>query len=281
MAHELVFGLATRKAEFGPKLSRLADWVGARAGVGLTARVATSYEELARLIREEAVDVAWLPPIVFVYLEREGVAVPLVSNWRAGLASYHAALVVRTNARIHTLQSLRGARAAWVDPHSASGYVLPRIQLIALGVDPRQVLAEESFVGSHEAVIRALMEDRADVGATYANVNEAGVAVRGGWTDVPGGAEAVRVLTTFGTIPGDLVAARASLAPDIADAISSALIAAGGDVTLAPLVQEVLGVEEFRLGAGDSYGVLRRAVADAAAHGLVDALGIRLASMRP
>jgi ABC-type phosphate/phosphonate transport system substrate-binding protein len=125
------------------------------------------------------------------------------------------------------------------------------------------------------------MEGRADVGATYATVNEAGVAVRGGWTDVPGGSENVRVLTTFGAIPGDLVAARVTLDPALVKAFSSALVAVSSDPGAAALAREVLGVEEFRAGAGDSYGALRRAVADAAMHGLLDSLAMRPASLRP
>jgi phosphate/phosphite/phosphonate ABC transporter binding protein len=281
MARPLVFCIATRKADIVPKLHLFTDWLGTKVGVAIEAKVASSYEELARSMREEAVDVAWLPPIVFVHLEREGTAVPLVSNWRAGLASYHAALVVPQSMRIHTLLGLQGARAVWVDPFSASGYVLPRLQLVALGIDPRQVFSEERFVGSHEGVVRELMEGRADVGATYATVNEAGVAVRGGWTDVPGGSEQVRVLTTFGTIPGDLVAAHVKLEPSLAEAFSRALVAVGNDPGAAALAREVLGVEEFHAGGGDSYGALRRAVADAAMHGLLESLGMRPASLRP
>jgi phosphate/phosphite/phosphonate ABC transporter binding protein len=276
-----VFGIATRKAALIPKLHLLTDWIGAHIGVELTAFVATSYDDLARGIRQEAVDVAWMPPIVFVHLEREGIAAPIVNNWRAGLASYHAALVVPKSARIHTILGLQGARAAWVDPFSASGYVLPRIQLVALGVNPKLAFSEERFVGSHESVIREILDGRADVGATYATVNEAGVAIQGGWTDVPGGADFVRVLTTFGAIPSDLVAARVSLDPEVAEAFEQAFVAIRKDFGAAHLAREVLGVEEFRPGAGDGYGALRRAVADAASHGLLDALGVRPASMRP
>ncbi len=281
MGRPSVFGIATRKADLIPKLHLLTDWLAWKIGGPVAVHVATSYEELACALREEAVDVAWLPPIVFVHLEREGTALPLVSNWRAGLASYHSALVIPRSARIHTLLGLQGARAVWVDPFSASGYVLPRLQLVALGIDPRQVLAEERFVGSHEAVVRELIEGRADVGATYATVNEAGVAIRGGWTDVPGGGDTIRVLTTFGTIPSDVVGARVTLEPAVAQAFASALVGVSADPIAAALAREVLGVEEFRVGAGDSYGTLRRAVADAARHGLLDSLGVRPSSMRP
>jgi phosphonate transport system substrate-binding protein len=276
-----VFGLATRKTSLATKLEALAAWLGEHAGVPLEARTATSYDQLARWMREGAVEVAWLPPIVFVHLEREGIAMPLVSNYREGLSTYHAALIVHAKSKIHVVDGIRGSRAVWVDPHSAAGFVLPRIQLAALGIDPRHVFAEERFAGSHEAVVRAIVEQTADVGATYANVNEAGLVLRGGWSDVPGMADQIRVLATFGSIPGDLVGVRVGLDRARADAIARAFVDACKDPVAGPLAREVLGVEECRVGGGESYGVLRRAVADAAARGLLDDLGVRSGSMRP
>ncbi len=276
-----VFGLATRKSKLLPELERLADWIGARAGAPMTARLATSYEELGRWMREGTVDIAWLPPIVFVHLEREGVAMPLVRNVRAGAEGYHAALIVPAASRIRVIHGLRGARAAWVDRYSASGFVLPRIQLAAVGIDPRHAFSEEQFLGSHEAVVRAVAASAADVGATYATVNEAGVVSRGAWSDVAGLEDRVRVLATFGSIPGDLVAVRSGVDRVVADALARAFVGVCNDPSIGPLARELLGVEECRIGSGESYGALRRAIADAAARGLLDTLGVRSGSMRP
>jgi phosphate/phosphite/phosphonate ABC transporter binding protein len=243
--------------------------------------MAASYEVLANRMRAKTVDVAWLPPILFVYLERDGVAMPLVSHYREGAASFHAALVVRASSHIRTIQGLRGSRAAWVDPQSAAGYVMPRIQLVALGIDPRTTFADERFLGSHEAVLRALMSGAADVGATFATVNAAGIVTRGGWSDIKGGADAVRVLTTFGSIPGDLIVARADLDKATATALARAFVAASGDAEAGALARDVLGVEEWRMGSTESYAALRRAIADAAARGLLDAAAVRSGSMDP
>ena len=78
--------------------------------------------------------------------------------------------------------------------YSASGYVVPRVGLAAVGVDPRVAFAEERFWHSHEAVVRAVVAGRADFGATYAGVGPGGEITRGSWMDVQGADEAVRVL---------------------------------------------------------------------------------------
>jgi phosphonate transport system substrate-binding protein len=274
-----VFGVPKPRSGTEDKLAEIVAWIGKSAEVDLRVETALSYEVLANCMREKTIDLAWLPPILFVHLEREGLAMPLVSHVRAGAASFHAALIVRAKSNVRTIASMRGARAAWVDPQSASGYVLPRIQLVALGIDPRTTFSDERFCGSHEGVVEALMSGAADVGATFATVNGAGVVSRGGWSDVPGGTEAVRVLTTFGSIPSDLIAVRTNLERRIAEAIGRGFVAASHDPVMGPLAKDLFGVEEWRLGSTESYAALRRAISDAAAHGLLDAAALRSGSM--
>ena len=64
---------------------------------------------------------------------------PIGSILRDGKSAYEAALVVRADSNVRTIDSLRGTRAGWVDPWSAAGFVLPRVKLALLGIDPRNV----------------------------------------------------------------------------------------------------------------------------------------------
>ena len=41
---------------------------------------------------------------------------------------------------------------------SAAGFVLPRVKLALLGVDPRTVFRTEKFHGSHRAALQALVD---------------------------------------------------------------------------------------------------------------------------
>jgi phosphate/phosphite/phosphonate ABC transporter binding protein len=227
----LVFGLAVPEslAAADAGVGSLIRWFGAKAGVELVRFQVPSYEALARQMADGAIQVAWLPPIVFVRLEREGVAVPLVTNKRGGSGGYQSVLLVRGASKIHTLDGLQGASAAWVDPLSASGYVLPRIQLAALGIDPRTVFAKESFYGSHPAAVAALLDGSADVAATFAGLDADG-ASRGGrasghpTSGAMGQASSdddVRVLATFGQIPGDLIAVRPDVGQDVRASLSA------------------------------------------------------------
>jgi phosphate/phosphite/phosphonate ABC transporter binding protein len=270
----LVFGLAVPESTMAPDagVGTLIRWIGARANVDLVRFQVPSYEALARQMVEGSLHVAWLPPIVFVRLEHEGVAQPLVVNRRrrTGLGGYQAVLVVPMHSDIMSLEDLRGKNVAWVDPLSASGYVLPRIQLAAQGMDPRTTFGEERFYGSHEAAVRAIVEGTADVAATFAGLDDGGALSRGGWSNETGEYSALRVLATFGEIPADLIAVRSDLDPDLAKALAAGFVDACADKVMAPLVKKTFGVESFAPDSFASYDGLRKAIDAAAARGLME-----------
>ena len=273
-ADRCAFGLATVQSVETARqpLSAFVTWVGARAEIAISTKAIASYATLARRVREGAIDVAWLPPVLYVALERDGIVTPLASNHRAGQSAFHGVLLVRTTAPLHTLDGLRGLKVAWVDPYSASGYVMPRIQLALLGIDPRKAFVEEVFTGSHDAAVRAVVEGTADVAATFARVDGAGNVTAGSWSQVPEARSRVRVLWTFGAIPSDVIAARASYPAGLGERIAEAFVASTNDRAIAPVARRLFGVEEFRRGHMQSYASLRRAIEKASASSLIDAL---------
>jgi phosphonate transport system substrate-binding protein len=254
--------------------------LGKEAAVDVAITSSETYELLAKRVYKRAVDLAWLPPLPFIALEKKERAVPLVMHHRAGATKFHAVVLVRADSRVRTLQGLNGKRAAWVDLHSASGFVVPRVQLAALGVDPRKAFPEQRFYGSHEAVIRAVVGGRADFGATYARLDRSGEVVHGPWADLPGAEESVRVLAAFGKIPSDVIVARADLGAAVRERVTRALMAICHDVEGGLLVRELFGVHEFRRWApkvSGSYEPLRGLVASALESGLLDAAAIATA----
>jgi len=244
----LVYGLTwQKKAEpIGRRVADFVGWLSRESGVRLVPRVALSYEELVRMVRSAEVDVAWLPPIVFLALEDAHAVEPLVEHSRESDTCYQSVLLVREESGIRSLDDLKDTRAAWVDPFSAAGYVLPRIELAGRGVDPRRCFIDERFFGSHDAAVRALVEGKTDVTGTFAHVGEDGRLLRGAWSDLPEAAGALRVLATFGPIPADVTAARTALPVATKTALRRALVAASTHEKARPLARAVFGVDVFR-----------------------------------
>ena len=252
--------------DIGTRIDRLLEWIAKEIGVPVERRDSTGYEALADDVRAGKIDVAWLPPIVFVRLGEA--VVPIGSVMRDGKSTYEAALVVRADSKFKNIEGLKNSRAGWVDPWSAAGFVLPRVKLALSGVDPRSVFRTETFYGSHRAAIQSLVDGLCDVTGTYARADTAGVVESGAWSEVTG-AE-VRVLATFGAIPPDVIGARTDLDPKIRDAVLKALRKACSDDALRPLVRGVFGGDSFQEGLAPGYDSLKKALELATSRGLFD-----------
>ena len=247
-----------RMTEFSILLSHFA-----MIDVSITALA--SYERVAQLIHKSEIDLAWLSPIPFISLARQGSVIPLASHYRRGSAMFPGAIIVHAGSRARSLADLRGKRAAWVDRHSASGFVLPRIEFWEAGIDPRKAFSSQRFYGSHEAVVRAVAEGYADFGATYGHSR----GRAGSWTTTPH-ASLVRPLTTFGEIPADVIAARTDLQPKAREIITKAFMGLSSVDRGAELIREVFGADDFRRPDLESYERLRDDAAGANEEGILE-----------
>lgn len=263
-ARRILFGLVVPAAKDAERIEALTKLLGETANLTVERYHAPSYEALATEVREGRVDVAWLPPIVYVRLA--DVVTALGSIERGGQSTYEAALVVRGDSRIKTLDALRGTRAGWVDPWSAAGFVMPRMKLALLGIDPRTVFRTETFHGSHRATMQALADGACDVAGAYARADEKGNVSSGAWSEVEGAD--VRVLATFGAIPPDVIAARKDL-PDH-DRLSAAMRSLSTTEASRAIVHAVFDGDVGLGGLADGYEALEKALTMASGRGLFD-----------
>ncbi len=150
----LVFGLAGAEADVTPRFEALAAWMRENAALDLAQKTMTKYEDLVASVREGSCDVAWLPPVVYARIA-EGVT-PIGCIVRDGKTSYSSALVVDAKSTIAAPADLRGKRAGWVDPWSAAGFVVPRLELARVRMDPRRMFTTERFFGQHKEALLAL-----------------------------------------------------------------------------------------------------------------------------
>ena len=216
-----------------------------------------SYKELAASVRGGSTDIAWLGPVSYAWIA-EGVT-PIGTLRRQGQTDYHAALMVLEGSKLRTFDDLKkakGLRAGWVDPWSAAGYVIPRIELARAGVLPADVFAKETFFGTHARALDALVAGDVDVIATYAKAARDGVSLH--------------PLKAWGPIPSDVVAVRRNLGPREYDAAREALRAAFADETRRAHVKAVFGADELEEGIGEGHQKLRLAYESAVASGLFD-----------
>ncbi len=270
---KLGFGIvpANELADARTLMSELCHRLEAATGLPLAARLAAGYGELVTGIEKGELALAWLPPVPTIELDSRGAATVLAIPARRGATSYHAAFIVRRGGP-KTIEELRGRRAAWVHRDSAAGYLIPRMHLAAKGVEVLRFFSRELFVHSHAAVVDAVVNGEADVGATFCNV-ENGKVVRSAWLDDKG--EPVRpvdTLMTMGPIPNDALVAASSLPAAERSGVTRWLLSLTGahepdKLRVLELFGRLLGATDFRVAATDHYEALRHTLRAARARG--------------
>lgn len=220
--------------------------------------VLRTYGGLADEMKTGKVHIAWAPPLLAIELERAGSARVALCAKRAGRVDYQAALFVPKDSPIAAPEDLRGKRIAWVAKESAAGYIFPRLKLASLGLDPETLFADESFRRTHEAVVRAVLDGNADVGATYVSHAEDGgsAPVSAGWLEAGVSSDDVRVLLTAGPIPADVIAFASGLEAPLADKLGDGLRALGKSDS----IRALLNADGFEPAGAAHFDELRKLV---------------------
>ncbi|MFO0558874.1 MAG: PhnD/SsuA/transferrin family substrate-binding protein [Polyangiales bacterium] len=217
----------------------------------------SNYAELLRTVTERTVDAAWLPPVTYLRAVRTDAVEPVFSLKRAGAGRYSSALICHADTPYEHVDDLRDARAAWVDPWSAAGYLMPRKLLREAGVHPDRDIWQRMF-GSYSNVLEALALDRADIAGVFCSVDAFKTVIRAGWT----GADRVRVIALSEPIAGDVIArVRRKGAPSL-DEWTDAVRGAAEAREHQSLLRDVFGAEGLEEPDVRGYAPLESALRD-------------------
>ncbi len=232
--------------------SFFAQALGRYLGLPTEMTTVPDYLELGGRVAIGEIHLAWAPPVAAYRLLVQSQGVALVLPVRMGSCSFSSALFSRPDDPRSQLSQLSGARAAWVDPVSAAGYLVVRAGLRAAGWVPEQVFSEQSFFGSHSDVVGAVLEERADVGATYLHRDQKGEVARAGWGDA-----AVQILMEHGPVPSDALVAGNHLSPELMNKIRSGLVDTP-DLALVAAARELFEAESFVSAEPSHFQILDR-----------------------
>ena len=231
-----------------------------------------SYSELQSQLERDRVQYAWMPPALIVLGSEKLRLEPLLSSVREDKTEYRAVLFVDAASAFRDTRDLVGKKVAWVDPASASGYLVPRLHLAAKGIDPGRLFGEELFLKSHSEVVRAVFSGRAHAGATYAYRPPQGEPVkRAGFLDVMPDREA-RVLEWTQAIPSDVIAGHGLIPRAQHRVFSNALLTLAHEDTGRRLLYQVFHTDRFAITPRDALRPLWQMVRLARQHGLLNQL---------
>lgn len=124
---------------------------------------------LTRAVQERTIDFVITSSGHYVALEHSDGAsriATIESPWALSpRQSIGSAIVVRNNARLHTLADLAGKHVLAVDPDAFGGYQIAARELLEAGVDPEHDLANLQFTGFPiQKIVHAVRAGRADAG---------------------------------------------------------------------------------------------------------------------
>lgn len=121
------------------------------------------------------IDLAWLGASAYagVFVENpEAVDVVLVKTNLDGSFTYHSIGFARKDKGIASLADMKGKKFGFGDPNSASGYLIPSVEIpqeTGASMESGDYFGEVVFTGGHEQTIVAVANGDVDAGVTWAD----------------------------------------------------------------------------------------------------------------
>ncbi len=212
-------------------------------------------EALAQLERGDF-DLVSLPPLAYVEASRRMKLNCLVQTIADGSATAAGYLFVRDDSPRRTLEDLKGATFAFVDPMSASGSLMAEKLFKDHGFDLQRDLGRVEYLGNHEAVLKAVMSGKVEVGATYQG------AFSSHWRASGEDPLALRVVAKTQRSPRDILCLRDEVPKEVGHVITSALLALSSRDRVAREVLRPLHLNGYQPARPESYDGVRAAAAE-------------------
>jgi len=105
--------------------------------------VLQTFEEMEEAIRKHQIDLYVDSPLPILIFKKQLGLQPFVRRWKKGRKSYHTVFFVHKDSPIQTLHDLKGHLVAFDEPHSTSGYLLPKATLVQAGLTLQKFKAFE------------------------------------------------------------------------------------------------------------------------------------------
>lgn len=239
----------------GERGKRLEGFLSSALKRPTTVVVAGSYEALAKELLGGKCEAAWAPPFVCARIEAMGVRV-LVRGVRKGASTYRGAMMCRA-ADTLTLDTLQGKRASWCDRDSVGGYLLPLAMLRNKGLDPAKVFAAQTFSGSYQASLEALLKGEADLTSIFASGGK-GPVVTGVDELLPGRQSQVKVVAVTEESPNDGVAVAMSTPADVTADLERVFLALHESPEGAAALKDTFNADKFETAPRMGYRALYR-----------------------
>lgn len=148
---------------------RLVSLLSKKTGQEATLIHGRSYGQVNKLLAGGKMEFAFVCTGGYTHPSQEEVGVePLAAPVVNGKMTYNSYILVRERSTFRTFADLKGARFAFTDPLSLTGYLYPHSRILGLGQNKESFFKSYSFVGSHDRAITSVRSGAADAAAVDA-----------------------------------------------------------------------------------------------------------------
>jgi phosphonate transport system substrate-binding protein len=155
------------------RYSCFADLISETLGVPVELYPAADYAGVMQGLLAGQLHQAGMGPSGYagVYLQDPEAVSPVAITANVdGSLGYYAVIYVRADDPAQSLEDLRGRSMAYADPNSTSGYLVPRAELRAQGIDDSEFFGSTGFAGGHEQAVIAVLNGQYDAGVTWSSM---------------------------------------------------------------------------------------------------------------
>lgn len=148
----------------------LVEALGSRLGVPVELFPAPDYAGVMQGLLADQLDMSFLGASAYagIYLQDPESVEPIFVGAEAdGSLGYKSVMYVRADSGITSLAELEGKSLAYADPNSTSGYLVPRAELKAQGINDEDYFSNVGFGGGHEQAVTAVLNGQYDAGVTW------------------------------------------------------------------------------------------------------------------
>jgi len=196
----------------------IAKMLEEKTGLAIKTNVATSFAAVVEAMGAGNAQIGWLNTFAYLLAHEKYGVEARISTVRFGSTSYKGQIITQADSGITSLTDLKGKTFCWVDPLSTLGYIIPRVELQAAGVNPDTDFAKTVEAGSHNNVVIAVYNGECDGGATYVDARS---SVEKDLADVK---TKVVVIAESPPIPNDGVSFAPDMPPAMVDQVVNALL---------------------------------------------------------
>lgn len=171
-------------------------------GYKIKLSVPSSYIAVVEAFGTKRADIAVMNTFGYLLAHRKYDVEAKLIVTRFGDTSYKSQIIARNDSKINSLEDIKGSKFAYVDPASASGYLLAKSLFKKKGIEP----SETMFAQKHDSVVSMVYQGQVDAGATFyspainGKIQDARRLVKVQFPDVE---EKVKIVSLTDPIPND------------------------------------------------------------------------------